>query len=73
MDKNGDTEAGKTNGGDDVEVLIKCENPECLNSKVTQYPTLALCATVLDPVSQGTDKKSDVSTTSESILGDSVS
>lgn len=52
LDKNGDTEAGKTNGGDDVEVLIKCENPECLNSKVTQYPTLALCATVLDPVSQ---------------------
>jgi len=55
LDKNGDTEAGKDNGGDAVEVLIKCENPECLNSRVTQYPTLALCATVLDPVSQGTD------------------
>jgi K+-dependent Na+/Ca+ exchanger-like protein len=52
LDKNGDTEAGKDNGGDAVEVLIKCENPECLNSRVTQYPTLALCATVLDPVSQ---------------------
>ena len=52
MDKNGDTEALKENGNE-AEVLITCSNPECLNNKVTQYPTLALCANTLDPVGNG--------------------
>lgn len=54
VDKNGDTEALKENGKDDATVLIPCNNPDCLNSKVTQYPTLALCANALDPVGSAT-------------------
>lgn len=50
VDKNGDTEALKENGKDDAAVLIPCNEPECLNNKVTQFPTLALCANTLDPV-----------------------
>lgn len=52
LDKNGDTEAMKTNG--DAEVLIPCNNPDCLNSKVTQFATLALCVNTLDPVGKAT-------------------
>jgi len=50
VDKNGDTEALKENGKDDAAVLIPCNDSECLNNKVTQFPTLALCANTLDPV-----------------------
>ena len=53
VDKNGDTDKLKENGKDDVEILIPCNNPECLNSKVTQFATLALCANTLDPVGNG--------------------
>eukprot|EP00116_Pleurobrachia_bachei_P002338 sb/3462600/ len=49
VDKNGDTETA-ANGKDDVEVLIPCNNPDCLNNKVTQFATMALCANTLDPV-----------------------
>ena len=51
VDKNGNTET--PNGKDDVEVLIPCNNPDCLNSKVTQFATMALCANTLDPVGNG--------------------
>ncbi|KAL5260680.1 hypothetical protein ACHWQZ_G010734 [Mnemiopsis leidyi] len=54
VDRNGDTEALRENGKDDAAVLIPCNNPECLNSKVTQFPTLALCANTLDPVGNAT-------------------
>ncbi|XP_063679671.1 sodium/potassium/calcium exchanger 1-like isoform X9 [Bolinopsis microptera] len=54
VDKNGDTESLRENGKDDAAVLIPCTNPECLNSKVTQFPTLALCANTLDPVGNAT-------------------
>ncbi|XP_063679666.1 sodium/potassium/calcium exchanger 1-like isoform X4 [Bolinopsis microptera] len=57
VDKNGDTESLRENGKDDAAVLIPCTNPECLNSKVTQFPTLALCANTLDPVGNVDDSR----------------
>jgi len=54
VDRNGDTESLRENGKDDAAVLIPCNNPDCLNSKVTQFPTLALCANTLDPVGNAT-------------------
>ncbi|KAL5260681.1 hypothetical protein ACHWQZ_G010734 [Mnemiopsis leidyi] len=59
VDRNGDTEALRENGKDDAAVLIPCNNPECLNSKVTQFPTLALCANTLDPVGNADDSRQD--------------
>ena len=53
VDRNGDTDSFRENGKGDAAVLIPCNNPDCLNSKVTQFPTLALCANTLDPVGNG--------------------
>lgn len=54
VDRNGDTEK---NGKDDATVLIPCKDDDCLNSKVTQFPTLALCANTLDPVGNADDSR----------------